>query len=74
VSKRGNSGKSITGACAKASEFRRFFPNYAKLRTKTRDGLLGDDRIGRLIYAPLSLNNVSYTLVEPAVVGTFTYH
>lgn len=41
-------------------------------------GGLGDEWsagvMGRLIYAPLSLNNVDYTVIEPAVVATFTYH
>lgn len=30
--------------------------------------------MGRLIYAPLSINDVDFTVVEPAVVGTITYH
>ncbi|MDX2053696.1 MAG: hypothetical protein SFV15_14945 [Polyangiaceae bacterium] len=30
--------------------------------------------LGRLIYAPLSMNDVDYTVVEPAVVASFTYH
>lgn len=30
--------------------------------------------LGRLLYAPLSLNSVSFTTVEPAVVATITWH
>jgi hypothetical protein len=30
--------------------------------------------MGRLAYAPLSLNSVSYSTLAPAVLATFTYH
>jgi len=30
--------------------------------------------MGRLTYAPVSLNGTSYTTIEPAVVGTLTWH
>jgi hypothetical protein len=30
--------------------------------------------LGRIAYAPMSLNSVSYTSVAPAVLATFTYH
>lgn len=30
--------------------------------------------MGRLLYAPLSINDVSVTTIEPAVVGTLTWH
>jgi hypothetical protein len=30
--------------------------------------------MGRIAYAPLSLNDVSYTTIAPALLATFTYH
>ena len=30
--------------------------------------------MGRLLYAPLSINDVGYTTIEPSVVGTITWH
>ncbi|HEY6557979.1 MAG TPA: hypothetical protein VI072_11930 [Polyangiaceae bacterium] len=30
--------------------------------------------MGRIAYAPLSLNDVSFTTIAPAVLATFTYH
>jgi hypothetical protein len=30
--------------------------------------------MGRLVYAPLDFNGVGYTTIEPAVVGTLTWH
>lgn len=30
--------------------------------------------MGRLAYAPLSLNSVSYNTIAPAILATFTYH
>jgi hypothetical protein len=30
--------------------------------------------LGRLVYAPISLNGTSFTTIEPAVVGTLTWH
>ena len=30
--------------------------------------------MGRLVYAPLSLNDISYTTIAPALMATFTYH
>jgi hypothetical protein len=30
--------------------------------------------MGRFAYAPLSLNNVDYTTIAPALLATFTYH
>ncbi|HET9957458.1 MAG TPA: hypothetical protein VFQ61_23325 [Polyangiaceae bacterium] len=30
--------------------------------------------LGRLTYAPLSMNDVTYSTIEPALLATFTYH